>query len=129
VNSIRAYELHFRLVWISGPQYRNFEYQVIFSLAIDNYIKFIYLWYVTHSVHDITTALSLFLRSMSECVLTEKWYRNWMKANVIKIFPFNFNVKALPLDNDSFIFQKKNKISFNYFFHSTYCMIRKAIFS
>ena len=34
-----------------------------------------------HSVHDITTALTLFLKSMSECILTEKLYHNWIKAN------------------------------------------------
>lgn len=36
-----------------------------------------------HSVHDITTALTLFLKSMSECILTEKLYHNWIKANGI----------------------------------------------
>ncbi|CAG2106239.1 unnamed protein product, partial [Medioppia subpectinata] len=34
-----------------------------------------------HSVHDITCALILYLKSMSECILTEKLYHNWIKAN------------------------------------------------
>jgi hypothetical protein len=61
------------------------------------------LKYDTHSVHDITTSLTLFLRSMSECILTEKLYHNWIKANGKEIYINGIN---------------KNVVTMNLFFHS-----------
>lgn len=34
-----------------------------------------------YSVHDVTQALGMFLRSMSECILTEKLYPQWLECN------------------------------------------------
>ena len=38
-----------------------------------------------YSVHDVTTAMLKYLRSMNECILTEKLYYDWIKANGLSI--------------------------------------------
>ncbi|XP_054152520.1 uncharacterized protein LOC128951295 [Oppia nitens] len=57
-----------------------------------------------YSVHDVCLTVILFLKSLNECILTEKLYHNWIKANEEenpneRLQKFKVLLKILPVVN------------------------------